>query len=443
MDKVRFVFETIGTRGDVAPLLAIAREVRCRGYDATLLAPSVFGADAHEHAVELVPITNQHLDKAGKIEFDDFYFPAFQPVVDYFDQARQRGQPLVVVNIDKTATSNLLCERDGLVGARLHLMPFKLRSFISPPWPYAARALGPDREHYLSHVLPRFFDACDRHTALLAHINARRRAVGLGPATSATPDEPHLVEQVCLFPREYCPPPLDWPLGLKMLSFPLPEPEGVIPERLQSFLAAGPPPLAFTTGTGVHDVREFFEHARACCALLGRRGLFLSPHLPGPESEDPAILQVEYADLGLVLPHCSLLVHHGGIGTVARALSAGIPQIVSPLKYDQPDNAHRVEALGLGARLEREHLNARSLAALAQRLLSAEWPRRRLLALSERIQAHDAIGECASLLERVAKLARARRALGGPHRVHVPVDGQGTARSPAQRLSGDVRRQLG
>jgi rhamnosyltransferase subunit B len=409
MDKVRFIFETIGTRGDVAPLVAVAREVRRRGFDATLLAPSIFGADAVEHELEFVPITDQHLDKVGQVTFDDFYFPAFQPVVDYFDRARRCGQPLVVVNIDKTATSNLLCERDGLLGARLHLTPFKLRSFISPPWPYAARALGPDREHYLRHVLPRFFDACDRHPALLAHINARRRALGLGPATSATPNEPHLVEQVCLFPREYCLPPLDWPLGLKMLSFPLPEPGGVIPERLQAFLDAGPPPLVFTTGTGVHDVREFFSHARACCSLLGRRGVFLSPHLPSPESEDRAILQIDYADLGLVLPRCALLVHHGGIGTVARALSAGIPQIVSPLKYDQPDNAHRVEALGLGARLEREHLNARSLAALVQRLLSAEWPRRRLLALTERIQAHDAIGECASLLERVAHSALTER----------------------------------
>jgi rhamnosyltransferase subunit B len=409
VERTRFVFEAVGTRGDVAPLLAVAREIQRRGFAATLLAPSAFERDARDHGVDFVAITDRYLDRVGPACFDDFYFPAFQPVVDYFDRARQARQRLVVVNIDKTASSNLLCERDRLPGVRLHLTPFKLRSFIAPPWPFAAQARGPGREAYLRDTLPRLFDACDRHAGLLAHINARRRGLGLPPATSATPREPHLREQACLFPRWYGSPPTDWPSGLRLLGFPLPEPTGSLSEPVRSFLAAGEPPLVFTTGTGVHDVREFFEHARTCCALLKRRGLFLSSHLAAPK--DPAILAVSFEELALVLAHSPLLVHHGGIGTLARAVQAGIPQIVSPLKYDQPDNAHRVEDLGLGARLEREQLSGSSLAALAQRLLSQDWPRRQLSEWCQRIKACDGIHACATHLERIARSDPDRRAL--------------------------------
>jgi len=47
-------------------------------------------------------------------------------------------------------------------------------------------------------------------------------------------------------------------------------------------------------------------------------------------------------------------VHHGGIGTSAQAMRAGIPQLVSPLFYDQFDNAACVTALGAGGTIDRK-----------------------------------------------------------------------------------------
>jgi rhamnosyltransferase subunit B len=407
MSRIRFVFETIGTRGDVAPLLALAERLRGRGHDTSLLAPAFFAREARALGVDFVPITERHLDKPGKPELDDFYFPAFQPVVDYFERARRKAQPLVTVNIDKTATSNLLCERDGWPVVRLHLTPFKLRSLIAPPQPFAGPASGPERDTYLRHTLPRFFAACDGHRGLLDHINRRRRSLGLCDAVSATPAEEHVAQQACLFPEWYAPPPPDWPSPMKLLGFPLPPPTGTLPPRLQDFLARGPAPLVFTTGTGVTAVESFFAHARACCALIGCRGVFLSPHFIG-DSSDPALLHIDYAELGLVLPHARLLVHHGGIGTCARALQAGIPQIISPLSYDQPDNAARVAALGVGAPLAREHLTGPALALLVNRLLGSEPARARVLEAQRRIASCDALEDCVTLLERVAASAKQR-----------------------------------
>jgi rhamnosyltransferase subunit B len=202
---------------------------------------------------------------------------------------------------------------------------------------------------------------------------------------------------------------------MKILDFPLPAPTTRLSERAASFLAAGEPPLVFTTGTGVCDVEGFFGHAKECCSLLKRRGLFLSPYLPATSNVDPFVRSLDFEELGLVLPHSALLVHHGGIGTLARAVEAGVPQIVSPMKYDQPDNAHRVEDLGLGARLERGELNGRSLAPIAERLLGGGWDRRRLTEARDLVRASSAVTDCASLLESVLPLASRSRTPRAEH----------------------------
>jgi rhamnosyltransferase subunit B len=49
-----------------------------------------------------------------------------------------------------------------------------------------------------------------------------------------------------------------------------------------------------------------------------------------------------------LLPQVAALVHHGGIGTTAAALAAGIPQLIAPFAFDQFDNAARTVRLGVG-----------------------------------------------------------------------------------------------
>jgi UDP:flavonoid glycosyltransferase YjiC (YdhE family) len=48
-----------------------------------------------------------------------------------------------------------------------------------------------------------------------------------------------------------------------------------------------------------------------------------------------------------VLPRAAAIVHHGGIGTCAQGLAAGIPQLIMPLGFDQPDNTNRLWRLGV------------------------------------------------------------------------------------------------
>ena len=86
---------------------------------------------------------------------------------------------------------------------------------------------------------------------------------------------------------------------------------------------------------------------------LRRRGVFLSKSAQQIPADLPAqILYREYAPMNTLLPRSAALVHHGGIGTTAEALAAGIPQLVVPYAYDQFDNGERLRRLGCGASLK-------------------------------------------------------------------------------------------
>ena len=108
---------------------------------------------------------------------------------------------------------------------------------------------------------------------------------------------------------------------------------------------------------------EFFRAAVEACGMLGRRGILLTRHarqLPTPLPG--SVRHVAFAPFEELLPLCAAVVHHGGIGTTARALAAGTPQLVLPLAWDQPDNAARVRRLGAGSSLGTRHRTPAQLA---------------------------------------------------------------------------------
>jgi rhamnosyltransferase subunit B len=83
------------------------------------------------------------------------------------------------------------------------------------------------------------------------------------------------------------------------------------------------------------------------------------------------VLWQAFLPFGTLLPRCAALVHHGGVGSTAEALRAGIPQLIVPLAFDQFDNAARVESLGVGMSLPSRRLTAARLAKKLQQLLSS------------------------------------------------------------------------
>jgi len=104
-----------------------------------------------------------------------------------------------------------------------------------------------------------------------------------------------------------------------------------------------------------------------------------------------------------VIPHCDLVITHGGNNTTTEAFHFGKPMIVLPLFWDQYDNAQRVHELGLGVRLDTYGFEDDELRRAVDRLVRDEDLRARLDAVGDAIRAGDGLGRAADLIESVAR----------------------------------------
>ena len=147
-------------------------------------------------------------------------------------------------------------------------------------------------------------------------------------------------------------------------------------------------PIVFTAGTAHHHGRRFFQLASDACQKLDRPGILLSTHAENFPIDLPGNVQThEYLPLKSLLPHCSAIVHHGGIGTTSQAMAAGIPQVIRPMAFDQFDNATRVESLGCGIWLKDDA----KLEAQLQQLTKSATMAANCKAVRDRLVGTDAV----------------------------------------------------
>jgi UDP:flavonoid glycosyltransferase YjiC (YdhE family) len=193
-----------------------------------------------------------------------------------------------------------------------------------------------------------------------APIDELRRQVGL-PASAHPFFEGQFTAAgtIALYSRVLGGPQPDHPRRTSIVGFAFYDAEyaGVtqLDSTLAAFLAQGKPPLVFTLGTSaVHDPGDFIEASLAAVARLGRRAVFV---LDAEQTErwrkyaSSNVMFCSYAPYSVLFPCAALVVHHGGVGTTAQALRAGRPQLIVPYLVDQPDNAARVQRLGVARTL--------------------------------------------------------------------------------------------
>ena len=205
-------------------------------------------------------------------------------------------------------------------------------------------------------------------------LNALRRELGL-PAISHF--FTHLRESpdvyVTLFPDWYSNAKPDYPQPLISGDFLSSEgAKGALSSELEQFLAEGPAPLLFTASTGSVPVRHFFQIATGVVRELNARAIFVCRFGSElPTGLPPCIVHQEYAPFETLLPRVSTVVHYGGIGTLAEACKAGIPQLLLPLSYDQFDNALIAKQLGIARSIPIRSLTKRKLTKALTHLLQS------------------------------------------------------------------------
>ena len=169
-----------------------------------------------------------------------------------------------------------------------------------------------------------------------------------------------------------------------------------------AFLEGGEPPIVWTPGSAMRHGRSFFEVAIEACRRLDRRGLLLTRY---PEQLPARLLDgichADYVPLSQVLRRSAALVHHGGIGTLAQGLAAGVPQLVMPMAHDQPDNAIRLRRLGCGVAVKPSAFRAPAVTEALHSLLTSPDVARSCQQAAERIAADRPLDLACDIVERL------------------------------------------
>jgi len=183
-------------------------------------------------------------------------------------------------------------------------------------------------------------------------VNKFRTSIGLPVQSSAIYEAtPHL----CCFSELVVPRASDWPAkkvyetGYWILP---PKSEFTPSKELSDFLGNGIAPVYLGLGSmPLWDSKELLLIFSKVLSKLGLRGIFATSwENPDKliEVAEPHVLVIKGAPHEWLFPRCAAAIHHGGAGTTAACLRAGIPTIIFPVLADQPYWANRIGQLGVG-----------------------------------------------------------------------------------------------
>ena len=336
----------------------------------------------------------------------------------YADLGRICASADLLIASEVVFAAQLIGEKTGIPWVSALLSPI---SFLSA---HDASALpGFSRLPSLHGMPPTFHRLFLRLPALAFRhwarpLQAFRKQIGLLPAKNplfASKFNAGLV--LAMFSGHFARPQTDWPPHTAQTGFaffdqaasqPITEPQRQVLERIRLFLEAGPRPVVFTLGSAaVHAAGDFFHVSAGSIHRLGIRGILISPRSDVQLLAAANILVIPYADYRTLFPHASAVVHQGGIGTTAEVLRAGIPSLIVPFNFDQPDNAARAVRLGIAIQLPRRKYNRRHSYYGLHRLLRDEPMRDRAAALGALIRQESGARSAADCIEAFAHGATA------------------------------------
>lgn len=413
----RFVLTPVGSSGDLHPFAGMARALRTRGHEVVLVAAEPHRAAAERAGASFLPTYTADEYHAATHD-PDLWHPrrGLQVVMGMAAVGLQRTWAALEASFEPGRTvlvghalgfaTRAFEEKTGAPAVTVHLAPSSLRSAHLVP----ALPPGMDISGWPLAVKRALWWLVDRTAIdpLIAPVlNSWRGGHGLPPVRRVFKD--HLNSPRCvlgLFPDWFGPRQPDWPAAFRHASFPLwDDPLAAPPDQeLADWLASGPAPLVCTPGTANRHAAAFFRAATDAAVRLGRRALFLTgfpEQLPAALPE--GILHRPYVPLSAVLPRAAALVHHGGIGTLAQGLAAGIPQLVMPMGFDQPDNALRAARLGVARWLAPSRFAGARVAGALDQLLASDRVAQATAACRDQLRTVDGIAMACRVLEELAE----------------------------------------
>ena len=207
------------------------------------------------------------------------------------------------------------------------------------------------------------------------------------------------------FSPSVIPAPADWPETAAVCGywFTPPEKDWQPPQKLVDFLSSGTAPVYVGFGSMVGSdpeqtmtiVLEAIRRARVRAILASGWGGLRHAALPD------SVFPLESVPHDWLFPQCTAVVHHGGAGTTAAALRAGLPSVVVPYFYDQFFWGKRLHELGAASRpISQKLLSSESLAAAIREVVDSTATGKRCRQIAESIAREDGVKTAGEVLER-------------------------------------------
>lgn len=378
---MRVLLSTIGSRGDVQPLVALARELKGLGEDVRLCVPPDFREWIERMGLPVTPIGPELRSTATASSSAATLSP---------ERRRQMIEGTVTAQFETIAAAAEGC--DVIVGATaLQIAAPSVAEHLDIPYVFAAYCpvVLPSRHHpppVLAALGDTIASAVADYRELWTHdarrwndtwghlLNARRAALGLAPVSDVhryvLTERPWLAADPALAPW---PEPTDDTV-VQPGAWILADDRPLSPE-LEAFLGEGDVPVYFGFGSirapeGVS--RVMVESARA----LGRRAIVSRGWADLPAEDAPDCLSIGEVNQQSLFKRVAAVVHHGGAGTTTAAARAGAPQVVIPQHYDQHYWARRVHELGAGVAHSGPKPTTDSLTDVLRRALEPEFAQR-------------------------------------------------------------------
>ncbi|MFZ6770094.1 glycosyltransferase [Undibacterium sp. Di26W] len=415
--------QTWGSHGDVRPFLALAEGLQVAGHEVSLVITCFDGAlyagfksacGVKIRVLASPVVSPEEAEKIGRL-----VYTTRNPMTQMTTILRLGYDPVEDAMFE--AAQSLCADADVLIG----------HYFMHPLQIAAEKAGKPYVSVLLSHAaIPSAFNhplsvAAFGQTGnrvlwwltqfalnrTLKHYPNRLRQQLDMPLTQ------DIVTQVWISPQlalvavspQICQAQADWPASAHVCGFldmPNSEVEGVVPDALASFLAAGDAPVYMTFGSWMPaDVAEQGKTLRLftqAATLAGCRAIIQSPGGQdcGFESSDQ-VLYVSAAPHHAIFPLCQLIVHHGGAGTTQSATLAGKPSVVVAHISEQEHWGNELHRLGIaGKPLQRRKLTAQTLATQIKAVVNAPQMTVKAKSIAEAMKQENGVAEAVRLISR-------------------------------------------
>lgn len=418
---MKILLSALGSRGDIQPYLALAVGLQRTGHQVTLAAPATATAWIQEYGVRVHPLPFNPQDFLQRPEaqaivksrnvlrqlrmMTETMTPGLVQALGVYWEAAQQAE--FVIQTGTGAGGIEAAQVRGIPLALAYLQPFHptgdFPSFFLP----FRFSLGRGYNRFTHALMARVL-----WPALSTALNQWRRRLGLRPWRSLgeminTPRQwgtPTLLG----YSPSLLPKPADWAADLHVTGywFLEPPPEWTPPNDLVRFLEAGPPPVYIGFGSmRDEDPARLTQLAVRALKLSGQRGLLLGgwggldQRAAGDE-----VFFVADAPHAWLFPRMAAVMHHGGAGTTAAGLRAGVPSLITPFALDQYAWAQTAQQAGVGPRLPAlKALTAEALAAALRTAVADPGLRARAAALGEVIRAEDGVAQAVAIIEAHAR----------------------------------------